>query len=382
MISNLDVVELSKALIKCRSVTPENDGAIEIVQRELSNMGFECFRADRGGICNLFARLGKKNHAKTFGFNGHIDVVPVGDLNAWTFNPFGGVEKNGSLYGRGAADMKTAIAAFISAVREFVEANTFNGSIAIMITGDEEADAIDGTVAILDWMKENNEQLSVCLVGEPTCPNYMGEMIKIGRRGSLSVEYLLKGVQGHVAYPAKALNPLPYAARLVERVSSCKLDTGTKHFDPSTLAVTSIDTGNNATNVIPSECKIMMNVRFNEKHSSSSLINWLESEAKGIENESDIKVKVKFKVSGESFITQPGEFSSLISESINEVTGVKPKLSTSGGTSDARFITSHCPVVEFGLVGSTLHKVDENVAIEHIEQLKRIYKSVLLKYFS
>ena len=382
MTSNLDVVELSKALIRCQSITPENDGAIEIVQRELSNIGFECFRVDRGGICNLFARLGIKNHAKTFGFNGHTDVVPTGDLNVWTFNPFDGVEKNGSLYGRGAADMKTAIAAFICAVREFVEANTFDGSIVIMITGDEEADAIDGTIAILDWMKENSEQLSVCLVGEPTCPKYMGEMIKIGRRGSLSAEYLLKGVQGHVAYPAKALNPLPYAARLVEKVSNYKLDAGTKHFDPSTLAVTSIDTGNNANNVIPSECRIMMNVRFNEEHSSSSLINWLESEAKEIENESDIKVKVKFKVSGESFITQPGEFSTLISESINEVTGIKPKLSTSGGTSDARFITSHCPVVEFGLVGNTLHKVDENVLIEHIEQLKNIYKSVLLKYFS
>lgn len=382
MISNLDVVELSKALIKCKSVTPKNDGAIEIIEFELSSLGFECFRVDRGGICNLFARLGKRNHVKTFGFNGHTDVVPPGDLNAWTFNPFGGIEKNGSLYGRGAADMKTAIAAFICAVREFVEANTFNGSIVIMITGDEEADATDGTIAILDWMEKNNEHLSVCLVGEPTCPNYMGEMIKIGRRGSVSAEYLLKGVQGHVAYPAKALNPLPYAASLVERVSTCKLDSGTKHFDPSTLAVTSIDTGNNTTNVIPSECRIMMNVRFNEEHSSKSIIRWLEREAQEIESESNIKVKVKFKVSGESFITQPGDFSTLISESINEVTGVQPKLSTSGGTSDARFITSHCPVVEFGLVGSTLHKVDEHVAIEHIDQLKSIYKSVLLNYFS
>ena len=267
-------------------------------------------------------------------------------------------------------------------IKRRFEANTFNGSIVIMITGDEEADATDGTIAILDWMVKNNEHLSVCLVGEPTCPNYMGEMIKIGRRGSVSAEYLLKGVQGHVAYPAKALNPLPYAASLVERVSTCKLDSGTKHFDPSTLAVTSIDTGNNTTNVIPSECRIMMNVRFNEEHSSKSIIRWLEREAQEIESESNIKVKVKFKVSGESFITQPGDFSTLISESINEVTGVQPKLSTSGGTSDARFITSHCPVVEFGLVGSTLHKVDEHVAIEHIDQLKSIYKSVLLNYFS
>ena len=382
MTSNLDVVELSKALIKCQSVTPDNDGAIEIIELELLSLGFECFRVDRGGVCNLFARRGKKNHLKTFGFNGHTDVVPPGDLSAWTFNPFGGIEKNGSLYGRGAADMKTAIAAFICAVREFVEANIFNGSIVIMITGDEEADAIDGTIAILDWMRKNNEQLSVCLVGEPTCPNYMGEMIKIGRRGSVSAESLLNGVQGHVAYPAKALNPLPYAARLVESISTCQLDAGTKHFDPSTVAVTSIDTGNNATNVIPSECRIMMNVRFNEEHSSKSIIKWLEREAREIESESNIKVKVKFKVSGESFLTQPGDFSGLISESINEVTGVTPKLSTSGGTSDARFITSHCPVVEFGLVGNTLHKVDEHVAIEHIEQLKSIYKSVLLKYFS
>ena len=380
MVANSDVLQLSRKLIKCRSVTPKNDGAMEIVEYELLRAGFECFRVDRGGICNLFARWGEKNHKKTFGFNGHTDVVPEGDISSWSCDPFGGVIKNGLLYGRGAADMKTAVAAFVIAAKEVSEEFVFDGALVIMLTGDEEADATDGTIAILDWMKANDESMSVCLVGEPTCSEAMGDTIKIGRRGSLSAVITLQGVQGHSAYPERALNPLPIVAKLVSRITDHELDQGTDYFDPSTLTITSIDTGNTATNVIPQSCEVMLNIRFNDAHSSESLLNWLEFEAQKIENESRVKVSIKAKVSGESFITKPGELSNLALSAIYKIIGTEAKLSTSGGTSDARFVREHCPVVEFGLLGNTLHQVDEHVKVEHVDQLKIIYKSMLINY--
>ena len=381
MVVNSDVLQLSKKLIKCRSVTPKNDGAIEIVESELLKAGFDCFRVDRGGICNLFARWGEKNHKRTFGFNGHTDVVPVGDVSSWSCDPFGGAIKNGFLYGRGAADMKTAVAAFVIAAKEVTEEQIFDGALVLMLTGDEEADATDGTVAILDWMKANDESMSVCLVGEPTCSEAMGDTIKIGRRGSLSAVITLQGVQGHSAYPERALNPLPIVAKLVSRITDHELDQGTDYFDPSTLTITSIDTGNTATNVIPESCEVMLNIRFNDSHSSRTLINWLEIEAQKIEHESRVKVSIKAKVSGESFITEPGALSNLTFSAIKSVTGAEAKLSTSGGTSDARFVREHCPVVEFGLLGTTLHQVDEHVNVKHVHQLKIIYKNILTNYF-
>ena len=381
MVEVSSAVDLSVKLIQCRSITPINDGAIELICRELSESGFECFRVDRNGICNLFARWGNKNHDKTFGFNGHTDVVPTGDISSWIEDPFGGVIKGGWLYGRGAADMKTAIAAFVSAAIDVVKTKNIDGSIVITLTGDEEAEATDGTLAILDWMKQNKESMSVCLVGEPTCPKIMGDMIKIGRRGSVSALFKIKGVQGHVAYPERAVNPLPLAAKLVNLLTENKLDNGTEYFDPSTLAVTAIETGNAAGNVIPGECRIMVNIRFNDIHTSKSLIDWLKGEAKKIEDKSGAKIEVTFKVSGESFITVPGAFSDLVATSVKKITRVEPELSTSGGTSDARFISEYCPVVEFGLLGTTLHQVNERVEVEHVDQLKSVYTEILLNYF-
>ncbi|MFQ3355285.1 MAG: succinyl-diaminopimelate desuccinylase [Paracoccaceae bacterium] len=381
MVGVSNAVDLSVKLIQCRSVTPINDGAIDLLCRELSESGFECVRVDRNGICNLFARWGNKNHDKTFGFNGHTDVVPAGEISSWIEDPFGGVVKDGWLYGRGAADMKTAVAAFVSAAIDIVKAKNIDGSIVITLTGDEEAEATDGTVAILDWMKKNKESMAVCLVGEPTCPKIMGDMIKIGRRGSVSALIKIKGVQGHVAYPARALNPLPLAAELVTLLTQNKLDKGTEYFDASTLAVTSIETGNTAGNVIPGECRIMVNIRFNDIHTSKSLMDWLKAEAKKIEDKSGAQIEVTFKVSGESFITVPGVLSDLVAASVKKITGVTAELSTSGGTSDARFIREYCPVVEFGLVGATLHQVNERVEVKHIDQLKSVYKEILLNYF-
>jgi succinyl-diaminopimelate desuccinylase len=277
--------------------------------------------------------------------------------------------------------MKTAVAAFVSAAIDIVKAKNIDGSIVITLTGDEEAEATDGTVAILDWMKKNKESMAVCLVGEPTCPKIMGDMIKIGRRGSVSALIKIKGVQGHVAYPARALNPLPLAAELVTLLTQNKLDKGTEYFDASTLAVTSIETGNTAGNVIPGECRIMVNIRFNDIHTSKSLMDWLKAEAKKIEDKSGAQIEVTFKVSGESFITVPGVLSDLVAASVKKITGVTAELSTSGGTSDARFIREYCPVVEFGLVGATLHQVNERVEVKHIDQLKSVYKEILLNYF-
>ncbi len=377
-----DAVNLTARLVRCASVTPAEGGAIELLAELLSDAGFACFRADRGGIANLVARWGNKGHAKTFGFNGHTDVVPVGDEAAWTAPPFGAEVKDGWLYGRGATDMKSGVAAFVAAAIDLVQEAPPDGAILITITGDEEGDATDGTVAILDWMEANGESMTACLVGEPTSPEALGDAIKIGRRGSMTVWFTATGVQGHSAYPHRAKNPVPALARLIDRLATHELDQGTEHFDPSTLAVTTFDTGNTATNVIPASCRAAINIRFNDTHSGASLIEWIEGQVTAIADETGIDITTKIKISGESFLTPPGPLSDLVSMSIEAETGRSPELSTSGGTSDARFVKDHCPVVEFGLVGKTMHQVDERVWIEDIPRLKAIYRRILEGYFA
>lgn len=377
-----DPARLTADLIRCPSVTPEEGGALVLLEKLLSEAGFTCTRTDRGGISNLFARWGDKGHARTFGFNGHTDVVPVGDEAAWTVAPFGAEEKDGFLYGRGATDMKSGVAAFAAAAIDLVRDTPPDGAIILTITGDEEGDALDGTTALLDYMDAEGEQMSVCLVGEPTCPDRMGEMIKIGRRGSMSAWFTVTGVQGHAAYPHRAKNPLPAMARLMDRLASHELDQGSDHFDASTLAVVTIDTGNPATNVIPAQSRGTVNIRFNDLHTGAGLSDWLRAEADKVAEEFGVEVDMKIKISGESFLTPPGALSELVSAAVEAETGIKPELSTTGGTSDARFVKSHCPVVEFGLVGRTMHQVDERVEIDQIHQLKAIYTRILKDYFA
>ncbi len=376
-----DPAQLTADLIKCASVTPAEGGALRLLERVLSEAGFACTRVDRGEVSNLFARWGKGANGRTFGFNGHTDVVPVGDAAAWTVDPFGAEIKAGWLYGRGATDMKSGVAAFAAASIDFVTDTPPDGSVVMAITGDEEGDAVDGTVALLDWMAAKNERIDHCLVGEPTSPNHMGEMMKIGRRGSMNAFFVASGVQGHSAYPHRAKNPLPAMAQLMATLAAHTLDDGTEHFDASTLAVTTIDTGNLASNVIPALCKATVNIRFNDTWTSLALTHWLTREMQGVTALFDIKIDMKTQVSGESFITAPGEFSALVGQAVEAETGVRPELSTSGGTSDARFVKDHCPVVEFGLVGKTMHQVDERVEIAQIHQLKAIYSRILADYF-
>ncbi len=377
-----DPVQLTADLIRCPSVTPAEGGALVLLQGLLSDAGFECTRVDRGGISNLFARWGAKGHARTFGFNGHTDVVPVGDDSAWTKPPFGAEVQGGVMYGRGATDMKSGVAAFAAAAVDFVRDTPPDGAIILTITGDEEADALDGTTALLDHMDQVGERMSVCLVGEPTCPNTMGEMMKIGRRGSMTAWFTVTGVQGHSAYPHRAKNPLPAMARLMDRLASHELDQGSDHFDASTLAVVTIDTGNPATNVIPAQCRGTVNIRFNDLHSGTGLSDWLKAEAARAAEEYGVEVETRIKISGESFLTPPGPLSDLVAQAVEAETGVQPEMSTTGGTSDARFVKNHCPVVEFGLVGRTMHQVDECVEVAQIEQLKAIYTRILTDYFA
>jgi len=332
---NIDPVNLTADLIRCKSITPKEAGALVLLEALLSKAGFECNRVDRGLVSNLFARWGS---GRTLGFNGHTDVVPVGSINDWSVDPFGAEIKDGFLYGRGSTDMKSGVAAFAAAAIDFVQNSPPDGSIVLAITGDEEGQAVDGTVALLDWMNENNEIINHCIVGEPTCPENIGEMMKIGRRGSMTAYFTIRGVQGHSAYPHRANNPLPIMAKLICDLTSFELDQGSKHFDPSTLAVTTIDTGNLANNVIPAETKATVNIRFNDLHTSKKLSIWLDKVTKRIASENDVEINTEIQVSGESFITALGDFSDLISNSVHLETGIYPEASTSGGTSDARFI--------------------------------------------
>ncbi|MDR0808507.1 MAG: succinyl-diaminopimelate desuccinylase [Gemmobacter sp.] len=377
-----DPVALSAALIRCPSVTPDEGGALALLERELTAAGFTCTRVDRGGIANLFARWGARGANRSFGFNGHTDVVPVGDAAAWARDPFGGEIIDGVLWGRGATDMKTGVAAFAAAAMDFVRDTPPDGAVILTITGDEEADAEDGTVALLDWMASAGERMTHCLVGEPTCQNEMGEMMKIGRRGSLTCWFTAEGVQGHSAYPQRTKNPMSALVKLLGRLEEKPLDAGTAHFDASTLAITTIDCGNPATNVVPAKGAATVNIRFNDAHSGASLTDWLQGHARAVEAETGVRIGVRVQIAGESFLTPPGEFSTLVAGAVKAETGRVPELSTSGGTSDARFIKDHCPVVEFGLVGKTMHQVDERVEVAQINQLKAIYGRILTDYFA
>lgn len=375
----INAVDLTADLIRCSSVTPNEGGALKLLEAILSDHGFSCTRVDRGKVSNLFARWGS---GKTFGFNGHTDVVPVGDISSWTFDPFGAKIHDGWMYGRGAADMKSGVAAFAAAAIDFVTDTPPSGSIVLAITGDEEGPAKDGTLALLDWMEAKNEFMDVCLVGEPTCPDEMGQMIKIGRRGSMNAHFKVTGKQGHSAYPHRAKNPLPAMARLVDQLSMTELDHGTQHFDASTIAVVTIDTGNSTTNIIPKQSLATVNIRFNDSHSGDSLTKWLKIQTEEIMETFGVEISTEVHISGESFITPPGAFSDLVARAVQVETNRKPILSTSGGTSDARFVQHHCPVIEFGLVGKTMHQVDERVEVAQIHQLKSIYTRILSDYFT
>ena len=375
-------VALTADLIRCPSITPQEGGALQLLEALLAGAGFACTRVDRGGTPNLFARWGAKGHAKSFGFNGHTDVVPLGNPADWTRAPFGAEIDQGRIWGRGACDMKSGVAAFAAAAVDFVRATPPEGAVILAITGDEEGPGRDGTIAILEWMRAEGEAMSACIVGEPTCPEVMGEMIKIGRRGSMTAHLVARGAQGHTAYPHKARNPLPALVALLDRVAQHVLDQGSTHFDPSTLALTTVDVGNPASNVIPASARASLNIRFNDLHSSATLTDWLREEAQKTSDASGIEFDLEVHVSGESFLTPPGPLSDLVSRAIASELGVTPVLSTSGGTSDARFVKDHCPVVEFGLVGSSMHQVDEFVDIDQIHALKRVYSCILQSYFA
>ncbi|MEF3047914.1 succinyl-diaminopimelate desuccinylase [Pseudotabrizicola sp. L79] len=378
----VDAAQLTADLIRCPSVTPAEGGALALLDRLLSDAGFRCTRVDRNGIANLYARWGARGANRSLGFNGHTDVVPVGDVAAWTHDPFGAEIVDGWMYGRGATDMKSGVAAFAAAAIDFVRDTPPDGAVILAITGDEEGDAQDGTVALLDWMAEQGERMTHCLVGEPTCPNDMGEMMKIGRRGSMTCWFTATGVQGHSAYPHRAKNPMSALVSLLARLQDKPLDDGTDHFDASTLAITTIDCGNPANNVIPAKGTATVNIRFNDLHTGSSLTDWLKSHAQTVERETGVHIACRIQISGESFLTPPGEWSDMVARAVQAETGRQPVLSTSGGTSDARFVKNHCPVVEFGLVGKTMHQVDERVQVDQIHQLKAIYARILRDYFA
>lgn len=380
-IGTANPIELTKTLINCRSVTPENDGAIEQVSHWLEEIGFksEILNFEEEGtasIKNLWSKMGSKG--PTICFAGHTDVVPTGNIDEWSSDPFDANEVNDKIIGRGAADMKGSIASFISATSRFVKEHPdFPGSIGFIITGDEEGCAINGTKKILTWMKSNNISFDDCIVGEPTNPNSLGEMIKIGRRGSVNGVITVKGVQGHVAYPHLADNPIPKLIKILENLINQKLDDGTEHFQPSNIEITSIDIGNTATNVIPKEASANFNIRYNDIFDREKIEEEVHNRIRSL----NYDYSIKFEHSGDSFLTSPGKLTKNLSKIIEDQTGNTPELSTSGGTSDARFIKDYGNVVEFGLIGATMHKVDESASIKDIKNLTEIYYQLLKKYF-
>ena len=370
---------LAQALIRRPSVTPEDAGAMSVLEEALQGLGFACTRlsfgadAGRPPIENLYAKLGTSG--PNFCFAGHTDVVPVGQ--GWTVEPFDGSVIDGHLYGRGAADMKGAIACFTAAVARLLKQGKPKGSISLLITGDEEGRGLDGTQAVLRFLAAQGEELDLCLVGEPTNPLQLGEMIKVGRRGSLNASLTVQGTQGHSAYPHLADNPLPRLVAMLAAITAEPLDRGSEHFQPSTLALTSIDVGNPATNVIPARGTAKLNVRFNDLHRGADIEAWLRKKCETVGGAYDLDVEI----SGESFLTPPGQLSDMLVKAVKAVTGRTPELSTTGGTSDARFIKNACPVAEFGLVGQSMHKADERVALADLDALTGIYLAVLQDYF-
>ena len=376
MTTKAHAVDLAQRLIRCPSVTPAEGGAINLLEAELSAIGFACTRLPFGEgndrIDNLFARYGSA--APHVCFAGHTDVVPVGDAAAWTRDPFGGDIVGGVLFGRGAADMKGGVAAFVAAAAAVIEGG-IGGSVSLLITGDEEGDAVNGTVRMVEWAMANDQIPDMCVVGEPTNPDALGDMIKNGRRGSLSGHLVVTGRQGHVAYPHLADNPLTRLVAMLAPVNGTELDGGTPHFLPSAANVTTIDVGNPATNVIPARAEAKFNIRFNTEHSADSLRGWLEEHFTRVGGD----WHAQWKANADPFITDPGPLTDMLAAAVTEITGRTPALSTTGGTSDARFITRMCPVAEFGLVGKTMHQVDEHVDVADIEELCAIYQSFLVR---
>ncbi len=374
----MEALDLARALIRRPSVTPADAGALDVLEAVLKELGFSCHRLKFGETGNLYARLGSE--MPHFCFAGHTDVVPVGE--GWTRDPFAAEVKDGVLYGRGAADMKSAIAAFVAAVVRLLSSGKPKGSISFLITGDEEGAATNGTVRVLEWLKERGENIDHCVVGEPTSVGKAGDTLKIGRRGSINFRITVTGVQGHVGYPQEARNPIPVLAELVTQLANHRLDKGTDHFDSSTLSFTTIDVGNPATNVIPAEAHAAFNIRFNDRHTPESLTGWVKDRAQQLAHLSGCEIAVEAKTSGVAFLTQPGKFTQLVSDTVASVTGEAPFFSTSGGTSDARFIKDFCPVVELGLAGVTMHKSDECVPVAEIAALTDIYAALLAAYFA
>ena len=379
----LDPVKLTQDLIRCPSITPEEGGALTVLENTLRPLGFTCHRitfeeAGTPPVENLYARIGTT--LPNICFAGHTDVVPVGDQNQWTHDPFAAEISGGMLYGRGAEDMKAAIACFITASERYIRdhPNLSRGAISLLITGDEEGPAINGTRKMLPWLEERGETLDACIVGEPTNPETLGQMIKIGRRGSIMAHITAIGTQGHVAYPHLAKNPVSQLVEVLQRLQSKTLDEGTEYFQPSNLEITTIDVGNPADNVIPGKARASLNIRFNNTHTAASLQQWIGETVNAVDGE----FEVRFRVTGEAFITKPGPLSNVVSRAITEVTGITPELSTTGGTSDARFIKDICPVVEFGATGKTAHKIDECIAVKDIHTLTDIYTAMLEEYFS
>lgn len=385
MADRVDVVALARALVRCPSVTPADAGALDVLARALERLGFVCHRLsfDEPGsepVDNLYARRGTA--APNFCFAGHTDVVPAGDAGDWARDPFAADVVDGVLHGRGAVDMKGAIAAFVAAVDAFLAADAEpSGSISLLITGDEEGPAINGTRKVLEWMAGRGETIDACLVGEPTNAEALGDTVKIGRRGSLSCTLEVEGVQGHVAYPHRADNPATRIVRMLAAATAAPLDEGTAHFQPSNLEITSIDIGNPAKNVIPARARAAFNIRFNDRHTGASLLSWLR-ETFDAAGGAGVRYRLDHHLSGEAFLTPPGALSAAVGDAVAAVTGNRPELGTGGGTSDARFIKAVCPVAEFGLVGKTMHKTDEHVAIDDMRRLADIYRGVLQRYFA
>ena len=381
----LNELQLAKELIRFPSVTPVDAGVMSFLEKKLKKLGFktkilEFKEKNTKPVKNLYAKLGNKS--PNFCYAGHLDVVPAGNLKDWTVNPFKPSIKKGHLIGRGANDMKSSIAAFVTAVSKFIQKNKkFNGSISLLITGDEEGVAINGTKKVIEYLKKKKEKINFCLVGEPTNPNKLGEMIKIGRRGSITGKLTVIGVQGHVAYPNRANNPSTALVQILKELKGIKFDKGTKDFQPTNLEITKINIDNSADNVIPGLAYANFNIRFNNKHSSNTLKSKINKIVKKICNKNKSKHKIEYNVSGEAFLTSPNETTYMIQNTIKKITKIKPRLSTTGGTSDARFIRKISPCLEFGLVGKTMHKVDEVVALKDLKKLTLIYSNILENYF-
>ena len=381
----LNEVKLAKELIKFPSVTPIDAGVMKFLEKKLKKLGFktkiiEFKEKNFKPVKNLYARLGSKG--PNFCYAGHLDVVPPGNIGDWTVNPFKPFIRNGYLIGRGANDMKGSIAAFVAAVSTFLNnSSKFNGSISMLITGDEEGDAVNGTKKVVDYLRNKKEKINFCLVGEPTNPNRLGEMIKIGRRGSITGKLIIKGIQGHVAYPHRANNPSTTIVKILSELKNIKLDRGTKNFQPSNLEITNINIGNNVDNVIPGTAEATFNIRFNNKHSSKNIKIRLNKIFKKICKKNKSNYKIEYRVSGEAFLTKPNSTTFMIQNIVKKITKIKPKLSTTGGTSDARFIRKISPCLEFGLVGKTMHKINEAVSLRDLKNLNKIYLQILQSYF-